>query len=176
MHYCVWALLPHWWSHSLTLIRICHFLTSHSGADDEKWKEKGRDEDDRLSSLESTSRWLHVHDWISLKVWVKWRELEGGGRPRLIEWVAEISYVSIQLSLAVLIVNFISNEYNEPLTICRISSGTRDCVNCSLDLTQPFFNHGVYMHVYVFLHVRIDYSHVSCQHSWANSRVMSFSL
>lgn len=29
-----------------------------------------------------------------------------------------------------LILNFLSSERNEPLTVCRISSGTRDCVNC----------------------------------------------
>lgn len=46
------------------------------------------------------------------------------------DWVEEISYISIQLLPAirttffspVLISNFRSSEYNEPLTVCRISS------------------------------------------------------
>ena len=96
--------LPQWWSHSLSLISICHFIPSHSGVDDEKNQRKGKgmDEDDRLSSMESTSRPLCAPDLISLTVQVKWRELdksgEGGGG---VEWVAEISYVFIQLSLAI---------------------------------------------------------------------------
>ena len=64
------------------------------------------DEDDRLSSMESTSRPLCAPDLISLTVQVKWRELdksgEGeGGVEWGVEWVAEISYVFIQLSLAI---------------------------------------------------------------------------
>lgn len=33
----------------------------------------------------------------------------------------------------VLILKFLSTESNEPLTVCWISSGARDCVNYSLD-------------------------------------------
>ena len=85
--------LPQWWSHSLSLISICHFIPSHSGVDDEKNQRKGKgmDEDDRLSSVESTSRPLCAPDLISLTVQVKWRELdksgEGGGGGWVGGWV-----------------------------------------------------------------------------------------
>lgn len=79
LHVCVCASLSHWWSHSLYLISICHFLTSQSGADD--------GQDDCLSSLQSTSRPLCAHDPISLKVQVKWRELDWRGRKSKRDWV-----------------------------------------------------------------------------------------
>lgn len=139
---CVYAWLCDWWSHSLSLISICHFLTSHSGVDDGK-KEREMDEDDCLSSVESSWRYLCSPEPISLKVPVKMKRIiqEGGRKKtREIEWVAEISYaINYHWQLGplsfspVLILNFLSSECNEPLTVCWILSGAHDCVNCSLD-------------------------------------------
>lgn len=70
----------------------------------------------------------------------KWVEEKcRSARKREIEWVAEISCVSIQLSLAirltfsraVLMLSFLSSGFNEPLTVHRNTRGAHYCVNSS---------------------------------------------
>lgn len=70
MYVCMIACVRRCLTGDVIVCLICHFLTSHSGVDDDK-KERGMDEHNCLSSVESTSRPLCVHDLVSLKVQVK---------------------------------------------------------------------------------------------------------
>lgn len=126
----------HWWSHRLSL--NCKSLSKWS-----RWLGKKRER----------WRWLLIVFGVNFTASInyaftipflwrsKWAEENyRSARKREMEWVAEIRCVSIQLSLAirltfssaVLILNFLSREFNEPLRVLRNTRGTHYCVNSSL--------------------------------------------